>query len=204
MSRESLNLFRGQLMGANKYTALKAFSLAEKAHEGVFRKDGVTPYIEHPVKVASILFEIGVQDDNILATALLHDVLEDCPDETIKHQIFTQFPEEVFKAVLLLSKPKVYDNEAYYGSIKQNPIATIVKLADRTHNMMTLYNFTEEKKKKYLDETINFTYPLVKYAQHNYYELSRGLRIFDLWIESLVKNIEPYIQDKEEGKNANN
>ena len=193
MSKASFELFRGKLMGANKYTALKALSVAEKAHEGVMRKDGITPYIEHPVKVASLLFELGIQDDNILAAALLHDVLEDCKDESIKQKVYTEFGSDISEAVVLLSKPKDYDNKVYYDGISKNVIATLVKLADRTHNLSTLYNFIEEKKAKYLKETINFVYPLIHYAQHEYYQYSFAIRMFDLWIESIVKNLEPYM-----------
>ena len=187
MSKESFSLFRGQLMGAKKYIALKALSLAEKAHEGVMRKDKVTPYIEHPAKVASMLFELGIQDDNILATALLHDVLEDCKDGEITKQVFNDFPKEVSDAVFCLSKNNYRGNEEYYEAIQESPIATIVKLADRAHNLSTVDSFTDDKKKKYVAETIKYVYPLIKYAQHNYYELSCQIRMFDLWIEGLVK-----------------
>lgn len=198
MSNASYNLFRGKLMGADKPVALKALSLAEKAHEGVFRKDGITPYVEHPMQVAAFLFELGIQDDLILATALLHDVIEDCPDETIKQQIFTKFPKEVFEAVLILSKPKRYDNKVYYGNIQNNPIATLVKLADRAHNLSTLYNFTEVKKAKYLKETEEFVYPLIKYAQHNYYEYASAIRILDVFIDAIVENLKGYMTEAEE------
>jgi len=199
MSKTSFELFRGKLMGAEKYTALKAFALAEKAHEGVFRKDNVTPYIEHPVKVASLLFELGIRDDDILAVALLHDVLEDSEDEQLKAKLIATFSSKIVSAVLALSKPKGYNNVLYYEGIQNNEIATLVKLADRTHNLSTLFNFSEVKKAKYLKETEDFVYPLIKYAQHTYYEYASQLRMFDLWIESLVRNIEPYMK-KEDGE----
>ena len=193
MSKASFELFRGKLMGANKFIALEALSVAEKAHEGVFRKDNVTPYIEHPTKVASMLFELGIQDDEILAVALLHDVLEDCTDNEIILQVYQKFDERIVSAVSLLSKPENYNNDNYYKGILSNDIATLVKLADRTHNLSTLYNFTEEKKAKYIKETEDYVYPLIKEAQHKYYKYSCQLRMFDLWIESLVNNIKPYV-----------
>lgn len=197
MSDASFQLFRGMLIGANKIEALKALSVAEKVHEGVMRKDGVTPYIEHPMKVASMLFELGIQDDNILAAALLHDVVEDYDKDKSTSLLITlksQFADEVIEAVMCLSKPKNYDNYTYYKGISENKIATIVKLADRTHNLSTLYTFSEEKKAKYIKETIDCIYPLIHHAQHTYYEWSYQVRMFDLWIESLVKNIEPYME----------
>jgi len=198
MSKSSLELFRGKLIGAEKPLALKAFALAEEAHAGVMRKDGETPYIEHPVKVTSLLFELGIRDDKILAVALLHDVVEDCEDETIKKKLYETFSSEIIEAVMTLSKPKGYNNNLYYDKIKQNPIATIVKLADRTHNLSTLYSFSEVKKAKYIKETEDFVYPLIAYAQHHYYEYANQLRMFDLWIESIVKNLSPYLEKLKE------
>lgn len=192
MSNASYNLFRGKLMGANLHLALKALSMAEKAHEGVFRKDGVTPYIEHPMKVASLLFETGFKDSKVLACAILHDTIE---DTKIKYSdIISEFGKEIADTVDRLSKPKDYNNSEYYEGIKSDPIAVLIKLADRAHNLMTLYNFTEVKKAKYIKETKEFVYPLIKYAQHTYYEYSDQLRIFDLLIEGIVRNVEPYMK----------
>lgn len=199
MSKESFQLFRGMLIGANKVLALKALTIAEEVHKGVMRKDGITPYIEHPVKVASLLFELGIQEDNILAIAILHDVLEDCKDEDreiLRKRLYKTFDINVLFTVDRLSKSKDYNNDSYYSEIKKDPIAVLVKLADRTHNLSTLFNFSEEKKNKYIKETKEFIYPLIHYAQHTYYEFSYQLRMFDLWIESIVKNIEPYLKEE--------
>lgn len=108
MSRESFNLFRGELLGAKMYTALKALSTAEEAHEGVMRKDGVTPYIEHAMKVASILFDLGITDEEVIATALLHDVIEDSKDHKIKSRIYNEFSGNIGLASTAVSKNKVY------------------------------------------------------------------------------------------------
>lgn len=77
MSKASFEVFRGELMGANMQLVLKALAIAEEAHEGVLRKDGQTPYIEHPTKVAAMLYDLGCRDEVILAAAILHDVVED-------------------------------------------------------------------------------------------------------------------------------
>ena len=201
MSKESFELFRGKLQGARKFIALKALSLAEDAHEGVMRKDGVTPYIEHPMKVCSLLFESGIKDETILAVALLHDVIEDCEDEAIKRKVTTSFSKQISDAVMILSKPKGYNNDLYYSKIKENYIATLVKLADRTHNLSTLYNMSESKKAEYLRETEKYVYPLIKYAQHKYYKYSNQLRMFDLLIEAIVKNVEPYMKYEDGERN---
>lgn len=192
MSAESYNLFRGELIGAGLTTALKALNIAERAHAGVLRKDGKTPYVEHPAKVASILFDLGIRNESILSAALLHDVFEDCPVERVKGEIYLLFPTEVNEAISTLTKT-AQSNDMYYGRIKLNRIATLVKLADRVHNLSTLNSFTEEKKKKYVEETKEFVYPLIKYAQHTYYEYIHEIRILDLWIETVINNLEGYM-----------
>ena len=194
MSKASFDLFKGKLIGANLYKALKALSIAEKAHEGVMRNDGVTPYIEHPMKVATLLFETGLKDDTILACAILHDTIEDT--NITKSDLILSFGNQIADTVERLSKPKDYDNKSYYQKIQTDPIATLVKLADRAHNLMTLYNFKEPRKERYIRETKEFVYPLIKYAQHTYYECSAQIKIFDLMIESVVKNVEPYFKEE--------
>ena len=66
----------GYIPDFNKNKFIKAFSIAEKAHEGQLRKDKKTPYFVHPVKVVEILSKIHA-DEDILISAILHDVPED-------------------------------------------------------------------------------------------------------------------------------
>lgn len=188
MSVASYNLFRGQLMGSNKLLALKALSIAEEAHKGQFRKDGITPYIEHPVKVASFLYTLHIRDDEILAIAILHDVLEDTSVQA-NDLLNAGFSKEVVNAVCLVSKKPGYNNKEYYEKISKDPYATIVKIADRAHNLATVYNFDAEKKQKYLEETKDYIIPLINTAQHTYYEYSDALRILELWVESIYNNL---------------
>ena len=188
MSVASYNLFRGQLMGERKKVALSALSIAEKAHAGQFRKDGTTPYIEHPMKVASFLYTLGIRDDDILAVALLHDVLEDTQYDA-RDLLNAGMSNDVVSAVCILSKKPGYNNDDYYEKIFSNPVSTIVKIADRAHNLATLYNFDVEKKAKYLEETKNYIIPLINKAQHTYYQYSDALRVLELWIESIYNNL---------------
>ena len=188
MSVASFNLFRGQLMGSNKLVALHALAIAEKAHAEQFRKDGVTPYIEHPMKVASFLYTVGIRDDEILAVALLHDVLEDT-DVTVADLHEEGFSVEVIEAVSLVTKKRGYNNNEYYTAILNNPYATIVKLADRAHNLETLYNFTQDKKESYLEETKTYIFPLLNKAQHTYYKYSDALRILEIFIQAIYNNL---------------
>ena len=68
---------RGYASGAGMKQTLKALSFAREKHEGQKRKNG-DPYLIHPLIMACNALSLGIQDDNVVATILLHDVCEDC------------------------------------------------------------------------------------------------------------------------------
>jgi len=82
---------------------LTAISFAARKHKDGFRKDGVTPYISHPFRVAMTVSEIfGVHDPEIIAAAILHDTLEDT--DTSFEELRGIFGERVASWVEFLSK----------------------------------------------------------------------------------------------------
>lgn len=145
----------------------RAYFFAEKAHQGQFRKSG-EPYISHPLNVAMILTEIYADGSTIMA-ALMHDVIEDCDVE--KEEIDELFGKEVGKLVYGVSKLGRInfstENEYlidYYKKIivgmSEDVRVIIVKLADRLHNMRTLWALPEEKQKKIAKETLEILAPI--------------------------------------------
>ena len=68
---------RGYASGANMHETLKSLVFARKKHKGQFRKSG-EPYIVHPLTMACNALSLGIRDDEVVATILLHDVCEDC------------------------------------------------------------------------------------------------------------------------------
>ena len=129
-----------------------ALSIARKAHEGQLDKAGVD-YIEHPIYVAS---QVDTEEEK--AVALLHDVIEDSPF-TAEELLLAGLPETVVTAVQILSKKKGQDYQTYLKTVKSNPLARAVKLADLKHNsdLSRLENITDkdlerlEKYKKAID-----------------------------------------------------
>ncbi len=105
----------------------KAHQLAIAAHSGQVDKGG-SPYINHPVAVAEAL---ETEEEQIVA--LLHDVVEDTPI-TLEELLGRGFSRSVVEAVDCLTKREGEAREAYLARIKQNPLATVVKLADLRHN----------------------------------------------------------------------
>ena len=80
----------------------RAYEYAAKLHEGQIRQSG-EPYVSHPVAVATIVAELGLDTDSICA-ALLHDTVEDCADKTDLNTISTMFGNEVSMLVDGLTK----------------------------------------------------------------------------------------------------
>lgn len=109
----------------------KALAFATKVHEGQFRKDGKTPYIEHPKRVVKSLDYIGIQDQNVLASGYLHDVIEDCNVE--REELEKEFNSEIARIVAALTRNA--DRESYRKRIRDADVKVqIIKLADVVDN----------------------------------------------------------------------
>ena len=145
----------------------KAYMLAFEKHFGVKRKSG-EDYIIHPLNVAYILTEIYA-DAKTIQAALLHDVVEDT-DVTIE-EIEEMFGSEV--AVLVNGVTKINrlnfqgDNEAMIANhrkilvgLTEDVRVIIIKLADRLHNMRTIWALPEKKQKQKAKETLDILTPI--------------------------------------------
>lgn len=121
-----------------------AIEIAYEAHRGQFRK-GILgePYITHPINVADIamrqihplFYTTELNLDYVEQVALLHDVVEDS-DVTIEDLQRQGFNIAVLEAVDALTK-KDDDYLGYVNNLKKNKLASIVKIADITHNSRT-------------------------------------------------------------------
>ncbi|MDE6728530.1 MAG: bifunctional (p)ppGpp synthetase/guanosine-3',5'-bis(diphosphate) 3'-pyrophosphohydrolase [Oscillospiraceae bacterium] len=142
---------------------MRAYNLADSAHEGQMRSSG-EKYITHPLSVANILLDYCMDTDTICA-ALLHDVVEDT--DTSLDDIKKQFGADVALMVDGVTKigqvPLNTKEEQQAENIRKILMAMskdirviIIKLADRLHNMRTLYARPPEKQRKTSLETMNF------------------------------------------------
>ena len=143
------------------------FEYADSKHEGQYRKSG-DKYIVHPLNVAIILTTIYADTPTIQA-GLLHDVLEDC--DVTYEELKEEFGEEVAKLVYGVTKLSKINFSTendylieYYKKIivgmSEDVRAIIVKLADRLHNMRTLFALPLEKQKSISKETIEILAPI--------------------------------------------
>lgn len=113
----------------------KAEAFATEKHKGQFRIGG-EPYIMHPLAVAEIVRNQGYGMDYQI-TALFHDLLEDT--DATEEEIFDLGGARVLEAVRLLTKQEGYVMAEYVAGIRSNPIAFVVKAADRLHNLRTAF-----------------------------------------------------------------
>ncbi len=145
----------------------RAYAFADEKHAGQMRKSG-EPYIEHPVAVAGILAELGM-DDVTIAAGLLHDVPEDC--NVSYEEMQERFGADVAQLVEGVTKLKHirFDTKAdkQAGNLRKLFLAMsgdvrviIVKLADRLHNMRTLDPFEPRKKIEISEETLYIFAPI--------------------------------------------
>lgn len=145
----------------------RAYDYAYKKHFGVKRITG-DDYITHPLNVAMILTDINA-DAQCMAAALLHDTIEDT--DSTKEEIKKLFGDEV--ALLVDGVTKInrlhFSNAGEQMAANQRKILVglsedvrviIIKLADRLHNMRTLYVMTEERQKKKSRETLEILTPV--------------------------------------------
>ena len=110
-----------------------AIQLAIDAHNGQLRRSG-EEYVCHPLHVALILVEIGMDSDAVVA-ALLHDVVEDTA-YTFDFLLEEGFPVHIVDALRCLTKLSEEEPyESFIQRVKTNPLAIAVKINDLTDNM---------------------------------------------------------------------
>ena len=114
--------------------AENAFHVMREAHKGQTRWDKQTPYETHPIKVVSILRQLGVIDDELLAAGYLHDTLEDT--KLSEKEIHDLFGKRVLHLVQQLTFKNVKtDHEYIMNCAMLSPNARIVKIADILANL---------------------------------------------------------------------
>ncbi len=146
---------------------ITAYEFAAKFHEGQTRSSG-EPYINHPVAVAHILLDLGMDTDTLCA-ALLHDVVEDT-DATLD-DVKKRFGADVaalVDGVTKLEKIPAFSSEQQQAenvmkillAMSQDIRVIIIKLCDRLHNMRTLQYRPSHKQRKTAAETMNIYAPI--------------------------------------------
>lgn len=142
---------------------LTAIAFSAEKHRNQRRKDAdASPYINHPIQVAEVLFRVGgVREVAVLVGAILHDTIEDT--ETSPAEIATLFGEDIVRIVLEVTDDKrLPKHERKRLQIEQAPMkslaARLIKLGDKICNVRDVVNappvhWTMERRREYLDWT---------------------------------------------------
>ncbi|MBQ1535991.1 MAG: bifunctional (p)ppGpp synthetase/guanosine-3',5'-bis(diphosphate) 3'-pyrophosphohydrolase, partial [Ruminococcus sp.] len=158
------------LEGEKQYDLSKivaAYEVANQYHKGQKRESG-QPYITHPIAVAYILIELGMDTDTICA-ALLHDVVEDtdCTLDVLQKK-FGSDVAMLVNGVTKLKKVETFTKDEQKAenirkillAMSEDIRVIIIKLADRLHNMRTLNYCRDEKRRNIAHETMNIYAPI--------------------------------------------
>ena len=190
----------GNAIDENLNETYRALYYARDKHVGQTRKTSPfteehIPYITHPLMMACHAHAMGIRNDQVLATILLHDVCEDCgvsPEEL-------PFSDSVKKSVKLLTKPKEYtgtkeEKQTYYDNIATDSTASIVKALDRCNNVSLMaLAFSTEKMIDYVEETQEYVYPLLEHLKRDEVTYNDAIFLIKYQLRSLMETIKAFI-----------
>lgn len=152
---------------ANTDVVYIAYRLAKSAHKTQFRKSGA-PYIEHPVQIAYIAAQLGL-DTTAITASLLHDVVEDTPytSEDIA-LLFGQTVADIVDGVTKLKQirystreeQQVENYRKMFFAMSKDIRVVVIKIIDRLHNMRTMSFMPNEKQLLISKETLDVYAPL--------------------------------------------
>ena len=175
----------------NMSQTLKALKQMEQYHEGQTRngKDKI-PYIHHPLMMACHALAMNLDDDDLIATILLHDVVEDCGAKVDDLDV----SDAVRKAVSLVSfheiegMTKAEAKAQYFAHIREDRIAAMVKIIDRCNNVSTMATaFSKDRMIRYIDETEQYILPMIDHVKHTSEEYYDAVFLLNYQIRSLLE-----------------
>ncbi len=163
-----ISLVKQKKRWADTKIIIKAYNYAKEKHGTQCRKSG-EPYIIHPVQVAYILADIGL-DESTICAALLHDVVEDT--EVTHEDLVRDFSEEIANMVAGVTKlgelryqasteeRQVENYRKMFLAMGKDIRVIIIKLADRLHNLRTLKYLRRDRQIANAKETMELYAPL--------------------------------------------
>ena len=195
-SEKMYTFLRGYASGAGMKDTLKALSFAREKHKDQFRKSG-EPYIVHPLTMACNAVSMGIKEDAVIATILLHDVCEDCGvsvgelpvSDTVRHAV------DLMTFRVMDGETKEIAKNRYYNMLVHSREASMTKLIDRCHNVSSMAGtFSVEKLKAYIEETRHYVLPLLRKVKNLYPDEADILFLLKYHIVSVVDSIDATIQ----------
>lgn len=195
-SEKMYTFLKGFAHGANMSETLRALAYAREKHTGQMRKSG-EPYIVHPLTMACNAVSMGIRDDILVATILLHDVCEDCGVEVDELPVSEAVRQNVDLLTfrIMESESKEDAKKRYFRHLVDSREATLTKLIDRCHNVSSMAGtFSVEKTRAYIEETREYVLPLLKTAKTTFTNDSDMLFTLKYHIVSVIDSVDAMIQ----------
>ncbi len=182
--------------------SIVALPFMKEKHQGQYRnktwfaRENNVEYINHPLSMAKHSIALGIYDDNILASILLHDVCEDC-DVHCSDLPCNDIVKEVVK-LLSYNKDSKLDKETlkeiYYTEISNNPIATIVKILDRCNNISNMAaSFHDTRLINYINDTQMYVFPLLEHIYSGHMLSESQIFLLQYQMFSIIESIKNMI-----------
>lgn len=190
--RKTMLFIKGYAIAKKMYNTLKAIALAEIIHKGQTRTCG-DPFIIHPLRVASYLISLKINSDTTIAAAILHEVFKksDLTDDEIMNRY--GIADTVLRLIHLVSKSPYITQEQYYEELKKNPQALLIKLSNRANTCTLLHSYTDEEKKEYLAEEVEYLHPLCQYGKEHYKKYYNQICNMEYHISAICRIVECFI-----------
>lgn len=199
ISRKSLFLWgfiQGSCVGVSLDKTRRALSFARTKHEGQIRKDG-RDFYEHPTEVLMLLLDLKIDDDELLASSILHDLVED--ERCRIDEIEERFGKDVAHLVRLQTKEPGETVKAYFARVASDVRSIIGKAADRFSNLTdAIAAYELDRLIRYVDETVEYVLPMIKRARLEHFEFNRELTVLCIMIEAVIAQQGEYIRAKQE------
>ena len=200
----TLTALRRHFPDADTDVVVRAYDIAHQSHAGQFRLSG-DPFITHPLAVALILANYGLDADTI-AAALLHDTVEDT-DLTLEdvEEAFGPDVARITDGVTKLDRIKfeLSREEAQAGSIRKMVVAMaqdvrvlLIKLADRLHNLRTIHSLPPDRQEVKARETLDVYAPLAHRLGVQEIKHEMENRSFEILYPGRYQEIEDLIQQR--------
>lgn len=173
--------------------SIRALAFAREKHAGAVRKSTGQPYIVHPLQMATIAMSMGLNNDELLAVIILHDVIEDNDEmklsdlpvnDTVKRGV------EKMTAKQHQWESKTQMKVRYFHELLDDKNAIICKAIDRFVNLSSMAGeFTVNKIKKNVIETDQLLLPIMREAKVRYPELAPTIYLLRVMVRSLNETL---------------
>jgi len=181
------------IISKNYSESLKAIQIMKEGHKNQRRKGPAkVPYIVHVLTVARQAFELQIDTDDIVASCLLHDVVEDCGKTSDQFDVNDKIRKAVDLVSFFESSTLTHEQAKaeYFKQISNNEIAMVVKVLDRCNNLSCMAGaFSREKMMSYIEETEKYILPLLDKLTEEYEGYEHARFCLNYHMKSLITAI---------------